>query len=51
MPAASLYDLQMIGTAVFVVAVALIFGIRAAAIYRHIEMPGWLTSNHDTRAR
>jgi uncharacterized membrane protein YeiH len=30
---------------------ALIFGIRAAAIRWHIEMPGWLTSNHDVGAR
>ena len=30
---------------------ALIFGIRAAAIHWHIEMPAWLTSNHDTAPR
>jgi uncharacterized membrane protein YeiH len=32
-------------------AVALIFAIRAAAIHWHIEMPGWLTSNHDVKPR
>jgi uncharacterized membrane protein YeiH len=30
-----------------IVAGSLIFGIRAAAIHWHIEMPGWLTSDHD----
>ena len=32
-------------------AVALIFAIRAAAMRWHIEMPGWLTSDHDVKAR
>jgi uncharacterized membrane protein YeiH len=30
-----------------IVAVAIIFSIRAAAIRWHVEMPGWLTSRHD----
>ena len=30
-----------------IVAVAVIFSIRAAAIRWHVEMPGWLTSRHD----
>lgn len=33
--------------AVGIVAGSLIFGIRAAAIRWHIEMPHWLTSDHD----
>ena len=32
-------------------AVALVFAIRAAAIHWHIEMPGWLTSDHDVKPR
>ena len=33
--------------AILVVAVAIIFCIRAAAIRWHVEMPAWLTSRHD----
>jgi uncharacterized membrane protein YeiH len=33
--------------ATLIVAVAVIFSIRAAAIRWHVEMPGWLTSRHD----
>lgn len=34
---------RAVGTAAFLV----IFSLRAAAIYWHIEMPRWLTSDHD----
>jgi uncharacterized membrane protein YeiH len=32
-----------------VVAFTIIFGVRALAIYRHLEMPVWLTNRDDTR--
>jgi uncharacterized membrane protein YeiH len=35
------------GATTLIVAVAVIFCIRAAAIRWHVEMPGWLTSRHE----